>query len=228
MSTIEYNMNGEEVKKLANSPEVQAKLQGALVEMGLKCRQEASVEGNRWNKLQAVMDLMTPEGQRAFLEGRSGTGKMILDALAKPITMAFIVPIALRKYFRVITLPPEDLSLNDFSENEILALVAVGGIQVEESVARAVEQGLANRIGFAKTIGWIALLVPGAGHAISEAVHTLASVGEIPVEIAAQLLPQVRAEVNRENIVRQEQVRIEEEAVAATVDVDVVEGRKAA
>lgn len=197
---------------LAKNPKLAEQLKGPLVDIGLKCRAISSEEDTRWNALQQVMDLMTPEGQRAFLEDQTSTGKMLMDMFLQPIRTAFIIPIELRKFFRVQWLKPEDLSLNDFGEGEIQALVAVGGIRVDESVAKAVDEGFKKRVGFLKVLSWIALLIPDAGVELHELLGRVVTAGNIPAELAERLLPQVRAEVNQGAIVSEERAKTADQA----------------
>lgn len=212
----EFEVGVHTAEKMAKNPEVVEKLKGPLVEVGLQCRKTASQEGTRWNALQQVMDLMTPEGQRAFLEDQASSGKMLMDMFLQPIRTAFIIPIELRKFFRVQFLKPEDLSLKDFKEGEIQALVAIGGIRVDESVAKAVDEGLMKRVGFLKVLSWIALLIPDAGLELHELLGKVATVAKIPAELAERLLPQVRAEVNRGAVVSEERAKTSDQATQAT------------
>lgn len=212
----EFEVSVDTAEKLAKNPEVFEKLKGPLVEVGLQCRKTASEEGTRWNALQQVMDLMTPEGQRAFLEDQASTGKMLMDMFLQPIRTAFIIPIELRKFFRVQFLKPEDLSLNDFGEGEIQALVAVGGIRVDESVAQAVDEGLMKRVGFLKVLSWIAVLVPDVGLELHELIGKVATIANIPAELAERLLPQVRVEVNHGAVVSEQRAKTSDQAVHAT------------
>lgn len=214
----DFDVKIQTAERLATNPEFVSKVKGPLVDIGLKCRQTAAKEGSRWNALQKVMDLMSPEGQRAFLEDQASAGKMLIDLFMRPIRAVFIIPIELRKFFRVQRLEPEDLSLSDFGEGEIQALVAVGGIKVDESVAKAVDEGLMKRVGLLKVLSWIVLLIPDVGLELHELISKVTTAANIPAELAEHLLPQVRAEVERGAVVSTQQGETSNRAKHVTGD----------
>lgn len=191
-------LDGGFTKEALKRPEVQHKLTLALIKGGRFLRERASTEGTRQATLTKLLDAMTPEAQREFVENIQKWTHQTWEAFLNNMTGG------LRTVWKVAAptiLPEEWQSLSTFNEEEIKGMIALGATNVDESTAQLIDGELKDKAKFLKVVSWLVLFLPEVGDELHELIGGIAHLAEAPAEFLEKVLPQVRAEVKSANAV---------------------------
>ncbi len=200
-------------KEALANPEVQGKVKMVLVEGGLALKKRAETPGTRQALAKKLLDAMTAEEQTKFIENTHtwthNAKEFMLDRLTVGIR-------PLWKLAAPSILPEEWATIESFKEEEIKGYIALGAMDVEESVAKLVDTDLKDKAKMLKVIGWLCNLIPEIGVELAEIIGTIAHLAEAPAAFLEKVLPEVREAVRNGGIVG-ETITAERGEINATV-----------
>ncbi|QQR55427.1 hypothetical protein IPG41_02635 [Candidatus Peregrinibacteria bacterium] len=93
------------------------------------------------------------------------------------------------------------MELETFDPVELKTYIALGAVEVDESVAHLVDGEMKDRVQMLKVLSLACTFIPEAGKALQELIGSLAHLAEVPAKILEHRLPQVREAVRNGGVV---------------------------
>lgn len=186
--------------EVLSDPESQGKIKDGLVQLSLFLRRRAQAPDSRQERAVTLLDSLTPEAQKAFLEDRKGW----IHAAKEGTLNAMIPGRSIYKLGKPSLAPRDWVSLSDYSE-ELEVYISLGVTNVDEDVAQSVDGMLKDKVHMLKWASVIVAFIPEAGLAIAELLSGIAHLTEAPAAFLQEALPEVRAAVrNGSDVLNQE------------------------